>query len=86
MDFGELALIFLMIQLVQALQITPGGVGILEGGIVGTLAVLKIKAAPAITFATYCRLGDFVIVSIGLSLAFFMGLSRTIFSNTQPIK
>lgn len=67
----ELALLFLSTQLLQALQFTPGGIGILEGGTVGVLSLIGIAPAQAIGYATFCRIGDFLIVSIGISLAIY---------------
>ena len=72
LHFGELSLLFLMIQLIQAMQFTPGGIGILEGGTVAILNAVDVLPAHAIVFATFCRLGDILIVSTG----FFAGLHR----------
>ena len=74
LPMGELALLFLMIQLILAMQFTPGGVGIFEGGIVATLALIHISPAHAIGFASFCRLGDLVLVGIGLVFAVLNGL------------
>ena len=71
LSFGELAFIFLLIQLIQALQFTPGGVGLLEGGTVGIMSIIGISPAYALCFATFCRLGDIAIVSLGFSLGIY---------------
>ncbi len=75
LDAAELALLFLMIQLLQALQFTPGGLGILEGGLVAIFSILYIDAPQALAFATFCRIGDITIVAIGFAVVFFLGIN-----------
>jgi uncharacterized protein (TIRG00374 family) len=84
LDLGELAFIFLMIQLVQAFQITPGGIGILEGGTMGILSLIRIGTAQAIGFATFSRIGDIVILFTGLSLATYYGLNLFLENSHRP--
>lgn len=83
LSFGELALIFLFLQLIQALQFTPGGIGILEGGTIGIMSMIGISPSDALCFATFCRIGDIAIVSLGFSLAAYFGLNQNFFKQAS---
>lgn len=76
LGLGKLSLLFLMIQMLFAFQITPGSLGVFEGGMIGILSLVGIASAPAVGFATFCRVGDLSILSIGLALPLYYGLTH----------
>ncbi|HUT33710.1 MAG TPA: flippase-like domain-containing protein [Planctomycetota bacterium] len=74
---GELCLIFVAGQLLLAVQITPSGVGMLDGGLIGTFAILghdsADQAAMVMAYLLCLRLWDVVVVSAGAFLAARVG-------------
>ncbi|KAF0242444.1 MAG: hypothetical protein FD180_3895 [Planctomycetota bacterium] len=68
-DFPDLALIFVLTQIVLAFQFTPGGLGVFEGGLIGTFALIGAGAPEAAAFAAIQRLADAIIVGLGVALA-----------------
>lgn len=73
--FPALALIFVLTQIVLAFQFTPGGLGLFEGGLIGTFALVGLGSAEAAAFAAIQRLADAVVVGIGVALAAREGAS-----------
>lgn len=75
LDFSALSLTFALSQMLLALQFTPGGVGIFEGGQVGIYALVGVKAPVALAYtallraveATLCLAGAWLGVRFGLS-------------------
>lgn len=76
LDVCGLAFLFLAIQLILALQFTPGGLGIFEGGLVAVFSILQIPAPQALAYALLCRLGDVLIVSTGFALICYLGIEH----------
>jgi uncharacterized protein (TIRG00374 family) len=69
LSFPEIALTFVLTQLVLALQVTPGGIGIFEGGVLGTFALAGLSAPEAAAYAAVQRLSDVVLVGLGVAFA-----------------
>lgn len=68
LGFGELSLVFVASQAINALQVTPSGVGTLDGGLIGTFALLGLAEPTAMAFLLCLRLWDATTVGAG---AFF---------------
>ena len=70
LDLPELALIFVTSQVLLAFQLTPSGVGTLDGGLIGmlTLAGVDIRDPQVAAYLLSLRFWDFVIIAVG---AFF---------------
>jgi len=68
---GELGLIFLTWQLLLAFQLTPSGVGTLDGGMFGMLAVsgIAITQPQCVAFLLCTRFWDGVVIAVGTALA-----------------
>jgi len=68
---GELGLIFLTCQVLLAFQLTPSGVGTLDGGLFGMLAVtgIPIAAPQCAAFLLCLRFWDAAVVAAGAVLA-----------------
>lgn len=67
--FDEMALIFVMTQVVLAFHVTPGGLGVFESGVVWTFSLIGIGAPEAAAYAAVQRLSDALIVGLGVALA-----------------
>ncbi|HQL74741.1 MAG TPA: lysylphosphatidylglycerol synthase transmembrane domain-containing protein [Phycisphaerae bacterium] len=70
LDLPELALIFVTSQVLLAFQLTPSGVGTLDGGLIGmlTLAGVRVADPQVAAYLLSLRFWDFVIIALG---AFF---------------
>lgn len=74
--FPNLLLIFALTQLLMALQITPGCLGIFEGGVPMIFAIIGVPSEEAFAFVLISRLGDALIAAMGIMLIFHYGLER----------
>jgi len=83
LPFPDLALLFVLTQIILAFQFTPGGLGIFEGGLIGAFALIGLGAPEAMAYAVTQRLTDAVIVGAGVALAGKEGLSG-FFSGKRP--
>lgn len=81
--FPELALIFVMTQIVLAFHVTPGGLGVFESGVVWTFSLIAIGAPEAAAYAAIQRLSDVLIVGTGIVLAAREGAAG-FFRGKQP--
>jgi uncharacterized protein (TIRG00374 family) len=70
----ELCLIFVAQQALLAVQLTPGGVGILDGGLIGMFALMGLDEAQAAAYLLCVRFTDALIVGAGALLAARMGV------------
>jgi len=75
---GELGLIFLTWQLLLAFQLTPSGVGTLDGGMFGMLAIsgIAITQPQCVAFLLCIRFWDGVVIAAGTLLAARAGLGN----------
>jgi len=70
---GQLCLIFVASQALLAFQLTPSGVGTLDGGLIGTFALVGLDEAQCMAFLLCLRLWDAVVVGAGALLAARVG-------------
>ncbi|MBN1232875.1 MAG: flippase-like domain-containing protein [Candidatus Coatesbacteria bacterium] len=82
-NFPELSLIFVLTQIVLALQFTPGGFGILEGGQIGTYAIVGYDPPSAMAYLASMRLSDITYVSLGIFLITNYGLTFLLTKNKK---
>ena len=77
LSLGELCLIFAAGQLILAIQITPSGVGMLDGGLIGVFALLGLNsakdAATCMAYLLCLRLWDAVVIGTGALLGMRIG-------------
>ena len=73
----ELCLLFVAGQLILAVQLTPSGVGMLDGGLIGTFAILGYNSAShagmCMAYLLCLRLWDAVVIGAGAFLAAHVG-------------
>lgn len=78
-SFAQLSLFFALSVLLGALfWLTPGGIGIFEGGMIGILSLGGIGAGGAVAFALSIRPLEFVAVGLGLFYMMGFGLRQTL--------
>ncbi|MBI4835229.1 MAG: flippase-like domain-containing protein [Planctomycetes bacterium] len=65
LNWEELALIFTVGQILLSFHITPGGMGLWEGGQIGVFALMGMSSAVAAAFMLIARLSDFLLAGIG---------------------
>jgi hypothetical protein len=76
-SFANLSLAYaLWVILAALLWITPGGIGIAEGGWVGILALIGVGRAGAVAFALVLKGLELTLVILGVSLLMEFGLVR----------
>jgi len=77
LGIGALCLIFVITQMLLAFQLTPSGVGTLDGGLIGTFALMGMStakdAASCMAFLLCLRLWDAVLIGAGALLATRVG-------------
>jgi len=73
MGLGELCLIFVVGQALLAFQLTPAGAGTLDGGLIGTFALVGLSEAQAMAFLLCLRFWDAAVVGGGTILATRVG-------------
>jgi len=66
---GELCLIFVASQMLLFFQLTPSGVGTLDGGMIGVFAMLGLGQGDCMAFLLCLRLWDGVVIGAGALLA-----------------
>ncbi len=88
---GDLGLIFVASQLLLSVQFTPSGVGMLDAGLIGTFALLRVGESQCMVGEAQCmayllclRLWDAVAVGLGALLAARVG-ARFLVSKPPPI-
>ena len=69
LDYGELALIFVATQALLAVQVTPSGVGTLDGGMLAVFALVDQSVTACMAYLLCLRFWDGVIIAIGMWLA-----------------
>ena len=81
---AELGLIFLTCQVLLAFQLTPSGVGTLDGGLFGVLAVsgIAITQPQCAAYLLCLRLWDGVAIAAGAALAAHVGVG--LFADSKP--
>ncbi len=69
LSFGELALIFVATQALLAAQVTPSGVGTLDGGMLLVFTLVDQTPTACMAYLLCLRFWDGVVIAIGLWLA-----------------
>jgi uncharacterized membrane protein YbhN (UPF0104 family) len=76
-SFAQLAIIFALIAVVSSvLWITPGGIGVFEGGMVGIFALLGISQGSAVAYGLALKMVELPLVGLGLLHLVGFGLLR----------
>ncbi len=81
---GQLGLIFLTCQVLLAFQLTPGGVGTMDGGLFGMLALtgIAITHPQCAAFLLCMRFWDGMVIAVGAPLATRVGIG--LFADRKP--
>jgi hypothetical protein len=76
LDLADLGLIFLTSQILLAVQLTPSGMGTLDGGLLGMISLsgMPITAPQCMAFLLCVRFWDAVVVALGALLAARAGM------------
>ncbi|MCY2925997.1 MAG: lysylphosphatidylglycerol synthase transmembrane domain-containing protein [Planctomycetota bacterium] len=71
LDLADLGLIFLTSQILLAVQLTPSGVGTLDGGLLGVISLsgIPISSPQCVAFLLCVRFWDAAVVALGALLA-----------------
>lgn len=78
-SFSQLSIIFALSVLLGALfWLTPGGIGIFEGGMIGILSLVGIGSGGAVAFALAIKPIEVVAVALGLFYMMGFGLRQTV--------
>jgi uncharacterized membrane protein YbhN (UPF0104 family) len=70
---GPLSLIFVASQTLLCFQLTPSGVGTLDGGLIGTFALIGLPEAQCMAYLLALRFWDVLIMGSGGFLAARVG-------------
>lgn len=73
---SELAVFFVLSQLIFMMPSTPGGIGVYEGGVIGVFRLLGWDAADGAAYGVLLRLDDLFYVLFGWTLIARFGMSR----------
>ena len=83
LGLGPLSLIFVVAQALLAFQFTPAGAGTLDGGLLGTFALVGLGQGQAMAYLLCLRLWDATVVGVGAFLAARVG-ARLLGSKEEP--
>ena len=72
---SELAVFFVLTQLIFILPSTPGGLGVYEGGLVVVFSLLHWPASDGGAYAILIRTADFLLISLGAWLVVHYGMT-----------
>ncbi|MBS3813496.1 flippase-like domain-containing protein [Candidatus Bipolaricaulota bacterium] len=76
----ELTMLFALISILSSLfWITPGGIGISEGGLIGIFALFGIKGSEAVAYSFSIKVVEFFFVGVGLALLARYGIMNLLF-------
>jgi len=88
LSLGQLCLIFAAGQLLLSVQLTPSGVGMLDGGLIGTFALLGLNsaenAAMCMAYLLCLRLWDTVVIGLGAMLGARIGAHMLTAKSSPP--
>ncbi|MBI4712749.1 MAG: flippase-like domain-containing protein [Planctomycetes bacterium] len=80
----EIAVMFTLSQLVMVLPLTPGSIGMYEGGQIGILhGLIGIEFADAVTYLVIVRFVDLILVGSGIYLALHYSLVRFVHAHFE---
>lgn len=81
---SKLCSLFGLSQIVLAVQFTPAGIGLYEGGILGIFNVLGLDKNQATAFLGVTRAADVLLIAVGLFLVFRFGLAEVLKKVVAP--
>jgi len=84
LSFSQLSIIFALIALLSSfLWITPGGLGIAEGGYIGIFALVGAQGSDAVAFSLSIKIVELFFVGLGLSLMARYGILGLLFRKKE---
>jgi len=76
----ELTMLFALISVLSSMfWITPGGIGIAEGGLIGIFALFGISGSEAVAYSFSVKVIEFFFVGVGLALLARYGIMNLLF-------
>ncbi len=80
----EITMLFAMISVLSSFfWVTPGGIGISEGGLIGIYALFNISGSEAVAYSFSVKAIESVLVAIGLSLLAHYGIMNMLFEKRK---
>ena len=74
LSIAALSAIYLVTNIINILPLTPGGLGFLEGGMLGIFTLIGLKETQANTFSILIRTSDIILIALGIWLIIHLGL------------
>lgn len=81
----QIAVIFTLSQILLVFQITPGCIGIFEGGQIGIFAIVGISAVDTASYLLVYRLIDLIMIGSGIYLAIHYNLVKFVSAKFETI-
>lgn len=75
-SLSGLGVFFVLTQLLMALQFTPGGVGLYEGGFLGVFRLLQVPGGEGLAYTAVARAVELTLTGAGVFLGVHYGLMR----------
>jgi len=82
----ELAMIFTLTQILLVFHITPGCIGVFEGGQMGIFKIIGIDDGVAVAYLLIYRFVDLLTTGAGVYLAIHYGLVKFVGKRLEPLK
>lgn len=83
-SIAELTMLFAMISVMSSFfWVTPGGIGISEGGYIGIYALFGISGSEAVAYSFALKSIQLVLVGVGISLLAHYGIMNLLFEKRQ---
>lgn len=80
----ELIMLFALISILSSVfWITPGGIGIAEGGLIGIFALFGINGSEAVAYSFSVKVVEFFFVGVGLALLARYGIMNLLFERQK---
>ncbi len=80
----ELTMLFALISILSSLfWVTPGGIGISEGGLIGIFALFGINGSEAVAYSFSVKVVEFFFVGLGLALLARYGIMNLLFQRKE---
>lgn len=86
MGLENLCFIFILTNLTNTVQITPGSIGVFEGGIAAYFSQVGLSPSDAMAFALVSRISDIALLLIGLGFLTRLGLLKKRKEIAQEVK
>lgn len=86
-SFSQLSIIFALLALLSSfLWITPGGLGIVEGGMIGIFALVGAEGSDAVAYSFSIKMIELFFVGFGLAWMARFGILNLLFGGSRPVK